>query len=139
MADLTEARVATDRKLSPLDMPHELPRTASSVHFAGGMVGVDASGNALRASAADCVKVVGRGCKDIAAADAATTVKAESGIFLYANATAGAALADTDRFMPCYVLDDQTVTNDNAGLFAGLVYDVDSAGVWVMQAPWLTA
>jgi hypothetical protein len=138
MADATEAR-NTKRKLSPYDMRHTLPlSSAAGTIYQGTQVGVNASGDAVKASDALCIQIVGRCAKTVTySATGDTKVDVDSGIFCYGNASAAAALAlaNGDRFQPAYVLDDSNVTNDPASLFAGFVQDIDSDGVYVLQTP----
>lgn len=138
MADLSAAR-DTKRKLSPYDFKDNLPVLVGATIYQGSLVGVDANGDAVKASDATCVKVVGRACKTVTVAVSGDRIEVEAGIFCWTNAGSTAALADTDRYQPCYVLYDGTVTNDTGGLFAGLVQDVDSDGVWVLSSPFLQA
>src|SRR5688572_11804863 len=108
MADLSAAR-DTNRKLSPYDYKENLPVLVGATIYKGSLVGIDANGDALKASDAACVKVVGRACKSVIVGVAGDRIEVEAGIFCWTNADAGAALADTDRFSPAYVLYDGTV------------------------------
>ena len=58
----------------------------------------------------------------------------KSGCFLYKNSSSTAAIAAADIGGVCYVADDQTVskTGGTNSIPAGLVYDVESKGVWVL-------
>ena len=61
-------------------------------------------------------------------------VTVRSGCFLFKNGSSTAALAGADTGGVCYVIDDQTVgkTGGTNSIVAGLVYDVESKGVWVL-------
>lgn len=136
MSDLTAARVATESKISCDDMKHEFPLAVGATVYQGGGVAEDASGNLVRASAATAVKTVGKSCTTKVVSVSGDTAKVEQGIFYFANGSA--ALTNANRFQPCFWEDDQTVGGDTSGLFAGLVYDVDSGGVWVIMSPQLS-
>jgi hypothetical protein len=142
MADLTAAR-DTPRKLSPYDYKDNLTVAVGQQIWIGALVGVDSSGNMVNASDATCVRVIGRASKSSgtpanpgAAALSGDRLEYEAGIFLFANdGTKTLALASGDRYAAAYVVDDQTVGNDNSGLFAGFVQDIDSSGAWVLVSP----
>jgi hypothetical protein len=58
-------------------------------------------------------------------------------IALYKNSSAGDLIVAADRGNPCFIVDDETVAKtDGSGArsAAGQVVDVDSEGVWVLQA-----
>lgn len=141
MADVTASR-NTKRKLSAFDMKFSLPvDAAAGTIYQGTMVGITSAGKAVKASAATCIKIAGVACKDVTYADANSVIEVDSGIFCFtaAPSTAAPALANGDRYAPCYVLYDGTVTNDAGAIFAGLVEDVDSDGVYVAISPFLAA
>jgi len=65
--------------------------------------------------------------------------EAEQGVFRWAN---GDSITIANIGSACYASDDQTVNqSDSAGTrpFAGIVVDVDSTGVWVLQGLFLAA
>jgi hypothetical protein len=67
------------------------------------------------------------------AADGAVEATVVRGTYKFANDGAAAVTA-AHIGSPCYVLDDQTVSSShdtNARSIAGIVFDVDSDGVWV--------
>lgn len=134
MSDLTQARRATERKITGFDVINEFEVVTAAVLFGGGMAGTDATGKLQRASAAGTMKVVGAACRDVLTTEpAGTLLKVQQGIFRFAN-SGTAPLTDADRWKPCYVEDDQTVAASGQ-LFAGTVYDVDANGVWVAIFP----
>lgn len=142
---LTAAR-DTPRKLSPYDYKDNLVVATAQTIYQGALVGIDGSGNMVNASDATCVKVVGRASKSTGtpgspgASSAGDRLEYEAGIFLFANdGTKTLAVASGDRYGAAYVVDEQTVGNDNSGLFAGLVQDIDSSGAWVLVSPFLQA
>jgi hypothetical protein len=61
-------------------------------------------------------------------------IKVEPGIFRWGN---GDSITAADRGKVAYVVDDQTVSKGDGGAtrsIAGTIYDVDSAGVWVLSS-----
>ncbi|MFW5838256.1 MAG: hypothetical protein ACOCVM_09605 [Desulfovibrionaceae bacterium] len=113
------------------------PVAAASALHAGGMAALDASGNAVPASADAALTVVGRveeAVDNTAGAAGDQSVHVKRGVFCFANSSAGDEITRADIGEDCYVVDDQTVakTSDtNARPKAGVVMDVDAAGVWV--------
>lgn len=121
----------------------ELPRgffqpglAAGAVIEAGQMVALNAAGNAVPASDAANLRVIGRAEEDVdntggAAGD--LTVLVKRGIFRWDN-SATAAVTDALIGLPAYVEDATTVaaasgpTND---IEAGLVIRIDAEGVWI--------
>lgn len=66
--------------------------------------------------------------------EAGEDVNIKRGVFRYANAGGGDALSLADYGQPCYAVDNQTVAKTDGGGArpkAGVVRDVDAAGVWV--------
>lgn len=108
---------------------------ASTMIYAGAMVALDASGNAVPASDAAGLVVIGRAedLVDNSAGDAGDlTVRVRIGVFGFAasgtNAPAAANVGDL-----VYVEDDQTVSTDGGtnSIVAGKLVDVDSDYCWV--------
>ena len=67
-------------------------------------------------------------------ADGDQSVTSMGGIYPFANSASADALTRADINSVCYIVDDQTVAKTNGGgtrSSAGIVYDVDSRGVWV--------
>jgi hypothetical protein len=102
------------------------------------MVGINASGLALKASDALCVRVLGRaldftrassGATSVGAAEAGSTIRVEQGVFIWVN---GSSITAANIGKPCFVQDDQTVKTTGT-LVAGVVKKVDSKGVHVLQ------
>ena len=97
--------------------------------FAGSLVSLNAEGKAVPASAD------GTACVGVAehVAIAGEPVRVRRGVFAL-DADPAAAFSLADGGSPCVVVDDHTVskeTKDGAAPVAGVVMDVDSAGVWV--------
>lgn len=108
---------------------------ASNHIYAGALVSVNSSGKAVPASDAASTKVIGRASKEVdntgANYSTNSVIPVDRGVFRWVNAGSFTA-ADIGSL--AYVLDDQSVvtaaqaTND---IVAGIIIDVDSAGVWV--------
>lgn len=105
--------------------------------FAGSMVALDASGRAVPMAAALNLKGIGVSTEQVdntAGADNAKRVRVRTGVFLFANSSAGDLITAADINADCYGVDDQTVaktSGTNTRSVAGKVFDVDAQGVWV--------
>jgi len=114
----------------------DLPMAANAEIFAGAIVCINASNLAVKGTEATGLKAVGRAeayAKNGAVAGA-TLVRVRRGTFRYANSASGDAIALKEYGATCYIVDDQTVAktdNSAARSAAGIVRDVDAAGVWV--------
>jgi hypothetical protein len=102
--------------------------------YAGSLVARDASGYATPGATATDILGVGRAAETVdntGGAAAALQVPIEKGIFHFANsATDPVTIADVGN--NCYIEDDQTVSHtDTNQSVAGIVFDVDTTGVWV--------
>lgn len=112
------------------------PVAAATKIFAGSLVCLDASGNAVPGSTATTLTARGRAEEQIdnsagAAGDLSINVRA--GVFRYVN-DGGDAIDRADIGGNAYVVDDQTVAaTDGTGTrsVAGVIVDLDSDGVWV--------
>lgn len=110
---------------------------AAKVCFAGAIAAVNSSGYAQPGTAAVGLKCVGRFAEYVdnsAGADGDLNVDVENGIFRYENSAAADEITLADVGNIAYIVDDQTVAKTNAGGTrspAGIIDDVDSAGVWV--------
>ncbi len=111
-----------------------LPVEAGAVIHAGGMVAVNAAGNAVPAADTAGLTVMGRAEQAVdntggAAGAAAITVK--RGVFQYGNSGAS-ALTAADVGQVAHVADDATVAKTTTNsIVAGKVLGVDATGVWV--------
>lgn len=117
-----------------------LSLAAGTTVYKGGIVAIDASGNAVPASANNTLTVLGRAEETTVNTGAAGAELAEvrAGCFRYANSAGGDAVSAKDRGSLCYIVDDQTLalTSSNGSRpVAGVVVDVDSTGVWVDLGP----
>ncbi|MFV0664348.1 MULTISPECIES: hypothetical protein [Betaproteobacteria] len=103
------------------------PLAADALIYAGGMY-VLAAGLAVSAAGASggVVRAVARVRADAANGDA--VVQGKLGVFRFAND--GDAIARQDIGADAFAVDDQTVALSGA-VKAGVVVDIDDAGVWV--------
>lgn len=114
---------------------------AAAKIYKGGMVAIDAAGNAMAAGllAGGTVRVVGKASAtydNTSGAAAAFKVECEPGIFKFLNHGADLVTKASVGAL-CYVVDDQTValTNGTATRApCGIVQQVDSDGVRVLIA-----
>lgn len=68
------------------------------------------------------------------------TIRVRTGVFRFVNSAAGDAITAAWIGKPCFVVDDQTVAKtSNAGArpVCGIVWSVDTDGVWVQMGPGL--
>jgi hypothetical protein len=114
------------------------PVAAATKIYAGSIVCLDASGNAVPASTATTLTPVGRAKAQVdnsAGLAGAKSIEIERGVFKYANSAAADEITRAQIGDACYLVDDQTVAKTNGGATrsrAGLIVDVDADGqVWV--------
>jgi len=112
------------------------PAAAAKTFYAGALTAIDTDGNATPGATATNIVGVGR-CREqvdnSAGAAGAVTVDIEKGIFRYANSATDPVVAG-DIGSNCYIVDDFTVSHtDTNQSVAGIVFDVDTLGVWVDQ------
>jgi hypothetical protein len=113
------------------------PVAAATILYAGALAALDASGNAVPASATVAQRT--RGVVQLRAdnsAGAAGDIRAEiwRGTYRLDNSAAADLITVADIGNPCYVVDDETVAKtDGTGTrpVAGVIRNVDSDGVWV--------
>lgn len=110
---------------------------AAVICRAGGIAVLDASGNVkpgVAATGLTCVGMFTGMVDNSAGAAAAVQAQVERGVFRFGNSAAADAITKANIGATCYIVDDQTValTNGtNTRSAAGVIVDVDSAGVWV--------
>lgn len=125
---------------SAIDTPERLGKTlslpvaAATTIPAGVLVALDTSGNAVNASDAASLRVIGRAEETVdnsAGSAGDVNINVLRGIFKFAN-SGTAAVDANDKGKQCYVEDNQTVAETSTNYCkAGLVVDVESDGVWV--------
>ena len=150
MSALTAARSTKKMGQDPIVTLLEFNIAATTELFQGGIVVIDASGNAVAGGTAGafCAGMAKRGRRVVATTTEAVgyetldnnpgsagdvDVQVEQGVFKFGNSTAADAIAAGDVGYDCYVVDDQTVAKLSTGtrVRAGKVVQVDSDGVWV--------
>lgn len=113
------------------------PVAASTKIYAGTLVCLNASSVATKGATATGLKTVGVAQEQVdnsAGLAGDKTIRVRRGVYQFANSTAADAIALADVGSSCYIVDDSTVakTSDTSTRsVAGVVRDVDSAGVWV--------
>lgn len=111
-----------------------LPVAATTLIPAGVLVALNAAGNAVNASDAAALLVVGRseGDADNSVGNAGDIkVVVKRGVFRFRNSDDNAVDAD-DKGKPCFVESNQAVAETSTHKCkAGVVVDVDEDGVWV--------
>ena len=124
MAALSKNRKTSER------VPALRQFEAGAKIYAGALVALNTAGKAVPASDTAGLTVVGRA--EITA-ESGKMVTVKTGCFLYGNSTSAAVTA-AEVGKVCYVADDQTVakTGGTNSIVAGLVYDIDKKGVWVL-------
>ena len=134
MAALTQDRPITRRSGRDLSLPVE----ASTKLFGGGIVVINASGNAVKGAAnQNALRAAGLAADPVdnsAGAAGAVNVDIRRDTSRLVNGTAADLLTRADIGATCYVIDDQTVGKTNGSssrAVAGIVRDVDADGVWV--------
>lgn len=110
------------------------PVAASVTIYNGSIVVLDSSGYARPGRVSTTDRVLGVATQQVTSGTTAgaVTVNVDSGaIARFGNS---GSIATAHVGLPCYVLDDQTVSltdNANTRIRAGQVFQVDSTGVWV--------
>jgi hypothetical protein len=111
------------------------PVAADTKIFAGTIVALNTSGDALPAADTAGLRVVGRAEETIDNTDGSAgdlKINVKEGVFKFANSGTDAVDAG-DRGKICFVEDDNTVNEAGADerVVAGRVVDVESDGVWI--------
>jgi hypothetical protein len=119
----------------------EYPLSAAVKAYAGGIAVIDGAGNVRPGVTGKGFRCVGRfesTADNSNGAAAAISVLVRSGVFQFANSASTDAITKADVGRPCYIVDDQTVaklSNSGSRSQAGIVFRVDTVGVWVFMAP----
>lgn len=112
------------------------PLAANAKVFAGGIVCLNAAGDAVSASTAVGLKVRGVAQSDAdntGGAAGARTVEARPGVYRFAILAAD-AVTRADLLATVYLVDDQTIARTNGAntrSAAGQLVDLDANGAWV--------
>lgn len=137
MAALTARRDTEVLAGAPLPPKQGFKQKGGTTVWAGSLVALNAGFAAPGATATGRI-ATGRACATTvnAGADGSNGyIQVEPGVFRWGNSSAGDAIADADIGKVCYIVDDQTVAKtDGTGTrsAAGIIYRVDSLGVWVI-------
>lgn len=111
---------------------------AAGVHaFAGALIALNAAGEATPGETALNLTGFGRAVREVDntnGASGAAKVEIEKGCFRFENSTAADAISAAEIGETAFIVDDQTVAKTDGGGTrspAGVIADVDSAGVWI--------
>ena len=124
MAALTQDRPTPEREGRLVSDP----LAANAVVFAGALYVLDAAGNATPATAAAANPVRAVALARASQPHGDQRVEGALGVFRFDND--GGAITRADIGSDAFVVDDQTVAKTGTAK-AGVVVDVDEAGVWV--------
>lgn len=124
MSALTSDRDTQER------VPQLRTLEAAADLYAGALVAVNAAGKAVPASDTAGLAVIGRAQQ---AAKIGDKITAKAGCFAF-DAPSGVTFTAADIGKTVYVSDDHTValTGTENAVTAGVVFDVDTQGVWVV-------
>ncbi len=126
MAALTQDRPTPEREGRLVSDP----LAANAVVFAGALYVLDADGNATPATAAAANPVRAVALARASQPHGDQRVDGALGVFRFDNDNGGDAITRADIGSDAFVVDDQTVAKTGTAK-AGVVVDVDEAGVWV--------
>lgn len=113
------------------------PVAASTRIYAGSLVCLNAAGNAVPGSTSDALKARGVAQEHVDNRDGgagALRIETRRGTFQFANSAGADEITRADIGAVAYIVDDQTVAKTDATdtrSEAGIIADVDDAGVWV--------
>lgn len=113
------------------------PVAASTLIYAGSLVCLDASGNAVPGSTSTTLRARGRAEEYVdnrAGVAGARTIETRRGVFPFANSSGADEVTRTDIGATAYIVDDQTVAKTNGTStrsVAGVIRDLDDHGVWI--------
>jgi hypothetical protein len=126
-ADRNTPRLEGDERSGTLGATQEI--------FAGAMLMRNAAGDLIEGAVATGAFGVGIALERKTSVGAgATSIRYRSGIFRFANSSAGDLITKADIGAACYIIDDQTVAKTNGTNTrspAGVIDGVDALGVWV--------
>lgn len=113
------------------------PVAANAKIHAGALVAIDANGYAVPATATAAQRTRGvaqASVDNTGGGNGGKSVPLRRGVFNFRNSTGTELIARADIGASCYVVDDETVAKTsatNTRPIAGVIRDVDAAGVWV--------
>jgi hypothetical protein len=137
MTALTAPRSTAERLGNILELP-----MAVGTAFQGGLACLDASGFVTKGITSTTLTALGRFEEQATNSGAAGSrnIRVRTGIFRFANSTAGDLIVNADIGKDCFIVDDDQVAKTNGGATrsrAGKIMGVDSLGVWVNFFPGL--
>lgn len=133
MAALTKDRNTVRRD----GVQYSDPVAASTRIYAGALVCLNASGNAVPGSVSTTLKARGVAQEQVDNSSGAAgdkRVETRRGVFPFANSASTDEITRADIGNSAYIVDDQTVAKThatNTRSVAGVIRDVDSDGVWI--------
>lgn len=113
------------------------PVAASTRIYAGSLMCLDASGNAVPGSTATTLTARGVAQEQVdnsAGIAGALRIESRRGVFPFANSASADEITRADIGANAYIVDDQTVAKTDGTAtrsVAGVIRDVDSDGVWI--------
>ena len=130
------AALTADKQVARISGEYAVLNVASgTVIYAGSLVAVDTNGYAVPASDTASLKVIGVAAEQVdqraGVYERGKTLTVRRGVFSFKN---GGSLTDANIGDWAFVEDDQTVSTAaemSNDILAGVIIDVDSAGVWV--------
>ena len=136
-----------DRKTAlRANLAYNFPVAASTVIYQGSLVGINAAGDLVPASASNVLRIVGMSKEHVDNSDGvagALRCEVDVAVARWDNSSAGDAITIANGLgRPVYAVDDdQVALTDNGGTrpVAGICVDVDADGVWVKSAPEVVA
>jgi len=111
-----------------------IPVKVGETIYVGGLVCLDANGEAVTAITATGLTAVGISKKQLVVAVAGDSVDVRTGIHCFKNSAAGDEITLSEIDTDCYIVDDETVAKTDGGAtrsVCGKVFDVNSDGIWV--------
>jgi hypothetical protein len=120
---------------------YQLEMAAAMLIYAGALVAVSATGYATKGAVATTLKQFGRAEETVdnsGGAAGAKKINVATGIFVWANSSAGDLITIAEIGTDCFIVDDQTVAKTNGTATrsrAGKVVFVDATGVYVQMGP----
>lgn len=123
-------------------LAYNFPVAASTLIYQGSLVGINAAGDLVPASASNVLRIVGTSKEHIdnsAGIAGALRCEVDPTTARWDNSTSTDAITIANALgRPVYAVDDdQVALTDNGGLrpVAGICVDVDADGVWVKSTP----
>lgn len=115
------------------------PVNGGSTLYSGGLMCLNSEGNVVPGSAATGLIALGKlidgsDVDNSAGADGAKRANVQAGVHRWANSAAADEITAAEIGDVCYIVDDQTVAKTDNGATrsaAGIISNVDAAGVWV--------